>query len=320
MKNKILIVAGDPNSINSEIIFKSWKRSNKRIKSRIIIIGNYNLLKEQSKQIKINIKLKKINSIEEDLSNNILNVINFPLKFKNCFKVHSKNSSKYISDCLNFVHKLAINKRVSGFINCPIDKRLITNKGTSGVTELLAKKSKIKKNSEVMFLYNKKLAVVPITTHIRIKDVSKKLNKNIIIKKINTIKFYYKKLFNQKLRLAILGLNPHNSEFSKNSEEKKIIIPSIKYLAKNTEIKGPFSCDSFFIDQFKNYNVVVGMYHDQVLTPFKRMFKFDAINITLGLKYVRVSPDHGTATELIGENKANFISLFQCIKFINNLK
>ena len=87
--------------------------------------------------------------------------------------------------------------------------------------------------------------------------------------------------------MAILGLNPHNAELRKNSEEARIIIPSINNLRKkNINLDGPFSADTFFIKNFKNYDVVIGMFHDQVITPFKTLFKFDAINITLGLKYL----------------------------------
>ena len=71
------------------------------------------------------------------------------------------------------------------------------------------------------------------------------------------------------------------------------------------------------MNEFRNYDVIVGMFHDQVLSPFKSIFKFDAINITLGLKYLRVSPDHGTAKNLIGKNKADFTSLLKCIDFVN---
>ena len=76
--------------------------------------------------------------------------------------------------------------------------------------------------------------------------------------------------------------------------------------------------DTLFINNYKNYDVIVGMYHDQVLVPFKTLFKFDAINITLGLDYLRVSPDHGPGIDLVGKNKANSYSLFQCIKFIDS--
>ena len=84
----------------------------------------------------------------------------------------------------------------------------------------------------------------------------------------------------------------------------------------SVNVDGPLVADTIFVNNFKNYDVVVGMYHDQVLAPFKTLFKFDAINITLGLKYLRMSPDHGTAINLIGKNKADFSSLLACINFI----
>ena len=117
-----------------------------------------------------------------------------------------------------------------------------------------------------------------------------------------------------------MGLNPHNGEFKKDSEEKRIIEPAIKHLKKlNIKINGPLSADTVFINNYKNYEVIVGMYHDQILGPFKSIFKYDAINITLGLKYIRVSPDHGTAKNLIGKNKANIKSFLECINVLNKL-
>ena len=115
-----------------------------------------------------------------------------------------------------------------------------------------------------MLLFNKTLSVVPLTTHIKIKDVSAKIRKSIIIKKVRTINIYYKKIFKKMPKIAVLGLNPHNSELSKSSEEIRKIIPAIKILKKNYKIFGPFAADSFFINQFKNFNVVLGMYHDDM--------------------------------------------------------
>ena len=169
-----------------------------------------------------------------------------------------------------------------------------------------------------MLISNGKFSVCPITTHIELKDVSKKINSKILIEKIKTIDVWYKKIKKKKSKICLLGLNPHNSEFRKNSVEQKIIIPTIKKLKmKGVNIQGPFSADTIFINEYKNFDVVVGMYHDQVLSPFKALFKFDAINITLGLKYLRVSPDHGVAKDLINKKKANPISLLKCIKFIS---
>lgn len=233
MKNKICIVLGDPNSINSEIILKSLKKLNKKTKQSIILIGSFLLIKKQLEKLKFKIKLHKINNISEKINRDFIKIINIPLKFNNCFNVSKRIASRYVINCLNLAHDLCEKKKINGFINCPIEKNLIIQKGVFGVTEYLGKKNKSKIFSEVMFLYNKKLSVVPITTHIKIKDISKYISKQLILKKIKTLFFFYKKLFNIYPKVAILGLNPHNSELSKDSEEVKKIIPAIKILKKN---------------------------------------------------------------------------------------
>ncbi len=317
MKKTIAIVSGEPKSINVEIIAKSWvKRKNKKI--NLFVIGNFLLLKRQLKKNQLNIPIKKVHSIKDIIFNNYLNILEIPLKFKNPYKINKKENSKYILKSINLAHKLALNKEINGFINCPVDKDILFGSKNIGMTEYLAKKNKLK-NSEVMMIYNKNLAVVPLTTHIPIKSVSKKLNANLIQKKIVSLNKNYYKLFKKKPLIAILGLNPHNSEFRKNSEEIKIIIPSIKKLRKmKCKVIGPISSDTAFIKKNK-YDVIVGMYHDQVLTPFKTIYNFDAINVTLGLNYIRVSPDHGTADNIIGLKKANPSSLINAIDFFSKI-
>ena len=115
----------------------------------------------------------------------------------------------------------------------------------------------------------------------------------------------------------MLGLNPHNAELEKSSEESKIIVPSIKKLQKKgLKITGPLVSDTVFINEYRKYDVIVGMYHDQVLAPFKTIFKFDAINITLGIKYLRLSPDHGVAKNIMKKKVADHTSLSRCINFL----
>ena len=321
MTNKIILVNGDPNSINSEIIYKCWKKLNINIKKKIYLISNYELISQQFKKLKINIKLKKLKNIDENTNSNMLNIINIPLNFSDPFNVPSNKASNYVIQSLILAHKLALKKKVKGIINCPVNKKLIKISNKVGVTEFLASKCKINKNSEVMMIHNKNFSVVPLTTHINIKNVYKKINKALILKKISTLNRFFNILFKKKPKIGILGLNPHNSELSKKSEEIRIIIPAITILKKRgIKISGPLVPDTLFINDYKKYDVVVGMYHDQVLTPFKTLFHFNAINITLGLKYIRVSPDHGPAKDLIKQNKANCQSLYQCIKFINHLK
>ena len=321
MNKKIIIVCGDPNSINSEIIYKTFLKLGKGLRKKLILIGNYNLIYSQFFKLKKKNNLVKVKTLNTSTQLNKIKIIDVPLKFKNPFKVSPKESGKYLIKSLNIAHNLAVKGNVQGLINCPINKKLISSTSKVGLTEFFASKCKIKNNSEVMLIHNKKCSVAPLTTHIDLNRVSKLITKELIIKKVGTINKFYKKIFKMKPKIGILGLNPHNAEYRGNSNEIKDIIPAINYLKKKgLKIKGPLVADTIFINKFKEFDVVVGMYHDQVLAPFKTMFHFDAINLTLGLKYIRVSPDHGPAEDLIGKNKANHLSLSRCIKFINNLK
>ena len=303
MKNKIAIVAGEPFSVNSEIIAKSWKKIKNKYKNKIFIIGNYLLIKNQFKKLQINLPLEKINTVNSTPNSKNLKILNI------------NNNSKYVINCLNKAHELSNKKKIKGFINCSIDKKVF--KSNFGVTEFLERKNN-KKDALVMLIYNNKFSVSPITTHISIKNVSKKLNKNLIEKKVQIINDFYINFFKKKPTIAVLGLNPHNDEVKPGSEERRFIIPAIKKLKqKKYKIIGPLPADTAFLNKKKyKYDVIVGMYHDQVLAPFKALYGFDAINITLGLNYLRISPDHGTATDIFGQNKANPLSLIKAIDFI----
>ncbi len=319
MKDKIIIVSGEPNSINSEIIYKSWKKLNKNLKKKIYLVSNYNLIKRQFLTLNYSTNLKKMKNLNDDNSSAI-KIFDISLNFNKSFKVNHKNSTEFIKKSLKFAHNLAVSNKVKGIINCPINK-LIFKPKKIGVTEYLASISKIKKDTEVMLIANENFSVCPITTHIDIKDVSKNLNREKIIKKVKVINSWFYKQKKRKPKIGILGLNPHNAEMRNNSEELKHIIPAIKYLKKlNISIKGPLVSDTIFIKDYKNFDILIGMYHDQVLTPFKTLYGFNAINLTLGLKYPRLSPDHGVAFKLIRKNKADASSLLKCITFLNNLK
>ena len=317
MKKKILLLSGDPNSINSELIFKTWKKLNKTTREKIYLISNFSLMKAQFKKLRYPIKIIKINNLDDEIRGNFLKIINVDILFKNSLDVPLNSRSKFVIKSLNVAHQLALRKEVKGIINCAIDKKLLKKNGF-GVTEYLASKCKIKNNKEVMLIKNKKLAVATITTHINVKQISKNISAKKIVNKTKIIEKWYKDNFNFKPKIGILGLNPHNAELRKNSEEVKIVIPAIKKLKMlGIKVSGPLVSDTLFISNYKNFDVVIGMFHDQVLAPFKALFKFNAINITLGLKYLRVSPDHGTATNMIGKNKSNPESLIQCINFVN---
>ena len=320
MKKPVCIVAGDPNSINSEIISKTWKKKNNLINKNIFVVGSYDLIYEQLKKIRLNIGLKKVSAlVGQDFKKKLL-ILDVPLKFKDPFNVSKKNKFKYILKCFETAINLSKKKKVLGFVNCPINKSDVFGNKIIGVTEFLSKKEK-NYGKEVMLIYNKKLAVSPITTHIQVKKISRSLNTKLIINKLITIDRFYRKKFYIKPKIGVLGLNPHNYEFRKNSEEQKVIIPALKKLKKlKINVNGPLSADTAFVNyKRKKNNILVGMYHDQVLSPFKSIFKFNAINVTLGLPYIRVSPDHGTGQDIIKKNKASPESLIESINFFNKI-
>ena len=229
--SKIILISGDPNSINSEIIYKTWKNLNKSLRRRIYIISNFELLKKQFRNLKYSIKINKISNIHEKTKHNELNVISLKLKFKKPFCVSKKEASKFVLNSLDYAHSLAIKDKKINIINCPINKNLL-KKNKIGVTEYLAKKCKVKDSSEAMLIKSKNFAVSPITTHIDINEISKKINSKIIFNKILTIHRWYLDKFKKKPKIGVLGLNPHNAELRINSEEKRIIIPSISKLKK----------------------------------------------------------------------------------------
>jgi len=323
MNKPIAIVAGEPNSISSEIIFKSWMFKKQNFKKNFFVIGSFNLLNLQMKQLKYKFGIKRINEnfSNEDLMGNRLPVLDVNCNQKKPFEKISTKSNKYIINCFSAALKLTKKKKISGFINCPVSKETLFKKKHQGVTEFLAKKSDIKDNG-VMLIYNKKLAVTPITTHIPLSQVGKKINEHKIIRKVLIINKFYKKYFKKRPNFAVLGLNPHNFSSNKKVNEDKMIYRAVKKLKKlRIRVNGPIAPDSSFVIYKKyKFDIIVGMYHDQVLTPFKALFYFNAINITLGLPYIRVSPDHGVAENITGKKIANPDSLIESIRFFNNIK
>ncbi len=320
MDNKpIIIVAGEPNSIFLEIFFKSLE--SKKYKSPLIIICSKKLLQKQMKKLEFNFKINVINSTFADfnkLNNKQINLINIDYKFTNCFEKISNKSNKYIKKSFEVALKIMHQNNFTKFINGPISKKSFLKGKTLGITEYLAEKTK-QKGKVGMLIFNKNLSVSPITTHLPLKNVHKEISKQKIYTQVKLINNFYKKKFNKVPKIAITGLNPHCESNFQNSEEDRIIIPAIKKLRlKNTKINGPFPADTIFTKSLlNNYDVVIGMYHDQVLSPMKALFNFDAINITLGLPFIRISPDHGPNYSMLGKNLSDPKSLIQALKFLD---
>ena len=313
----IIIVAGEPNSIFFEIFFNVIK---KKIKSPIILIGSEKLILNQAKILKKRINLNLINEndlIEKRNKLKKINLINVNFKQTKIFDKITSKSNKYISSCFKIAVKLIKNNISNKFINGPISKKTFLKKKFNGITEYLANKTNTK--DFAMIIYNKKLSVCPLTTHLPIKYVSKKINKLDLIKKVRLIDKFWKTKFHKKVKIGVTGLNPHCESIDNLNEDKNIIYPTVKKLKKlRYNIQGPLAADTIFLkNNRKKFDLIIGMYHDQVLTPIKTLFEYDAINITLGLPFIRVSPDHGPNESMLGKNKSNYLSLYNSIKFLD---
>ena len=320
MKYKpIIIVAGEPNSIFLEIFFKTFEL--KKFKSPLILIASKEIVMLQMKALNFKFKINLLDYNGKSLSKlnkNKINLLNVDFHQMSPFTEISFKSKKYIEKsfdiALNLI-KLNITKKL---INGPISKKYFLKKKFFGITEYLGEKTRSK--NVAMLIYNKYLSVSPLTTHIPLKSVTKKITKKFIIDKILLINDFYKKKLKFRPKIAVAGLNPHCESRSLLDEDKQILLPSISMLKnKKILIDGPFPTDTIFLKQNRNkFNLIIGMYHDQVLTPMKTIYEYDAINVTIGLPFIRVSPDHGPNEKMMGKNLSNPLSLIRSLEFLDN--
>ncbi len=303
----ILIVPGEKKSIFFEIFFKSLR--SKSFSSPLILICDKNNLNREIKKYKFKYVVEQV-----ELDN-----INFRKFHKSkiyIIDVKYQNSYIYVHNCFKVAFKLIKNGLTHKMINGPINKTKTLNKKYLGVTEFVAKNFSQRKFA--MLIYNKKLSVCPVTTHLPVKLVAKKITKEKVKEKIIIVNDFYIKYLGFKPRIAITGLNPHCESVLKFNEDTKIIGPVIRDLKNKINVKGPFSADTIFLrNNRKKFDIVIGMYHDQVLTPIKTIFEYDAINITIGLPFLRVTPDHGPNEKMFGKNISDPISLIKSLEFLD---
>jgi 4-hydroxythreonine-4-phosphate dehydrogenase len=313
----ILIVSGEPNSVFLELFFKILNKH--KIKSPLILTSSKRLLELQMKKLGFKNEIKLLNPSKLELNkldNKTINLINVKYNPHKVFEKISTKSNVFIKESFELAFQIIRKQKIHKFINGPISKKNFLKGKYLGITEYISKKFLSKKTC--MLIYNKRLSVCPVTTHLPLKLIPKKINKKDISEKVSLIDDFYKKKFNIKPRIGILGLNPHCESILKYNEDEKIIRPVIKILRYKYNVTGPYPADTIFLkNNRKKFDVIIGMYHDQVLTPIKTLFEYDAINITLGLPFIRVSPDHGPNESMIGKNLSDPQSLLSAIKFLD---
>ncbi|MGC9187909.1 MAG: 4-hydroxythreonine-4-phosphate dehydrogenase PdxA [Sulfurihydrogenibium sp.] len=311
---KVGVSLGDPSGISPEILVKAL--TSKKIPKKdvaYIVYGSKNTLLKTSKDLNINLKFNVINSLEEIKKSGfyLLNLYDKDFQPGKPSKESGKASVIFLENAVKDV----LNKKTDGIVTLPISKKWIMESGFkyAGHTDYLADVSNTK--DYVMALVCKKMKVGLITTHIPIKDVPSKITKDSIISKIKVIDRELKEKFDIKNpSIAVVGLNPHASDGGNiGNEEIEIITPALNQLKEEgINVVGPLSADTAF-NRYKDFDIFVAMYHDQGLIPLKLLCFRKAVNITLGLPFIRTSPDHGTGYDIAGKNLADPSSLIESI-------
>ena len=313
MSKLIAVSIGDIKGIGIEILIKEWK--SRRIKN-FVLITNYKLFKKYLSSKKINIKTYK-----SSIKNNKLFVSKDSF---NIFDIKTSNYNQNTLESLKISYKLVKKKYFIGIVTLPINKKKINKINSTFIdqTSFFTKKDG-KKFSNMMFIY-KNLFFVPLTMHIMIKNVSKKFKNSIaIINKIKNLNMSLVRDFqinNPKYIMA--GINPHSGEKGIiSNEDKEYIAPIIKELNKiNININGPVAPDAIVNKKnLKSHNCFIFTYHDQALIPFKIISNYSGVNYTSGLDIIRVSPDHGTAYDLVGKKNKSSLGIINCFKIVRKI-
>ena len=315
----VVITSGDPSGIGPEVIQKSWTSLKRDKDCNFFWVGDPLHLPNNG------IPWQPIKHPEEasEVFSEALPVLAH--KFSNSLKVgqpQPENAGDIISVIKKAVN-LVVNGEAKALCTSPINKDVLKSGAHfpyPGHTEFLAHLDNI--DTPVMMLACSKLKVVPATIHIPLKEVPCSLSVVGLSETIKITNKAMKEKFNiSKPVIAVSGLNPHAGENGQlGREEKEILIPAIRNLQGSINIIGPLSADAMFHPAARaKYDVAITMYHDQALIPLKTIGFEEGVNITLGLSFVRTSPDHGTAFDLAGQNIADETSTINAIKMAVSL-
>ncbi|MBU0991951.1 MAG: 4-hydroxythreonine-4-phosphate dehydrogenase PdxA [Proteobacteria bacterium] len=315
------ITMGDPVGIGPEIIIKAFSLPSFFEKYRPLVLGDTGILSSTCDMLEKSVVIRSVETpATGEYSPGAIDVINLSTldpkdtRWGNPTEKTGRAMTQYILKGID----LALSKEIHALVTCPINKLAMNMAGYAynGHTELLAERTHTGKYA--MMLAGDKLRVVLVTIHMPLKDVAQTLSIEKIIDLIRLTDHSLKSRFGiAKPRIAVAGFNPHASEDGMfGQEEKEIIAPAIDLARKEGFLaEGPFPPDTIYFHAAKGaFDVVVSMYHDQGLIPFKLLHFEDGVNTTLGLPIIRTSVDHGTAYDISGKGIARPDSLIAAVK------
>ena len=325
----LVVSIGDPSGVGPDILLSSFANNRVDLPENILVLADPDQLRVRTKELELAIEITEYDAHSSDtISPNQLAVV--PLANKMTGKAGISNTADAAGtlEAIERGVEMVMKGKASGLVTCPINKKVLQDAGFShpGHTEFLAELAELHTGNAhfpVMMIAGPELRVIPVTIHIPLLDIPKALTKEIIIETAEIAAHGLNQQFGiSSPRLAVSGLNPHAGERGNmGHEDIEIIMPAIEAL-KNSGIDafGPLPADTMFHAAARqNYDVAICMYHDQALIPAKAIGFDDSVNVTLGLPFIRTSPDHGTAYDIAGTGKANPSSFIAAMQMASNM-
>lgn len=322
-KKLIAITMGDPGGIGPEVVVKAVAAGVGRCCTPLVI-GDAGIINEACRLSKVRLKIMTVShAAETQPGPDVINVMNIKSRLSSARGVPTAAAGRAIIRYLERAVELALRGDVRGIVTAPISKESLNRAGYAwpGHTEFLAERTGTEECA--MMFVSPRLRVILCTIHIPLKDVPGKISGHRVLQTIRLAKRGMDMLGLRNGRIAVAGLNPHAGESGlMGSEEATRIIPAVKKARQEgLPVVGPIPPDVLFHKAWcREYDIIVCMYHDQGLVPFK-MVAFDrGVNVTVGLPVIRTSPDHGTAFDIAWQNRANPASMIEAVKLAVRLR
>lgn len=323
----LAISMGDPAGIGPEVLLKAATVKDVRDRAILVVFGDPGVLERASADVSIPVQIVPVDGCEEARSwssTGVLPVV--PVSRINLadfrWAAPTDASDRAQVEYIRAAYAAVASGSADGLVTGPISKASISRAGVRhpGHTELLAELAGVER--PVMMLAGPTLKVVPLTTHVALRDVPSALSADLAEHAIRVTDAAFRRHFGRKPRIAVAGLNPHAGEGGLfGDEELRIIQPALDAgRAAGIDVSGPHPADTVFHRAVSGaFDVVIGMYHDQALIPIKLLDFDSAVNVTLGLPIIRTSVDHGTAYDIAGQGVASASSMIAALKMASRM-
>ncbi len=318
----MIVTPGEPAGVGAEITIKSWHAGQRDI----CVIESPNRLADVAAKLGMPLSIRSITHPDQFTADDeSLHVIHIEWPVQPVFGLPDHRNGQIVIDSITMAAAYCRDGSAAGMVTNPIQKATLYEAGFTyrGHTEFLASLASVDRGGPMMMLATDELRVVPLTIHIPVKDVPNRISKQSIVTAAQLLDASLKRFFGLSVpRIAIAGLNPHAGENGNiGCEDQDIIQPAITDLQQSgLKVTGPYPADTLFHEEArKSYDAVIGMYHDQVLIPLKTIDFFGGVNITLGLDFIRTSPDHGTGLNIAGSGTARPDSLTAAINMARKM-